>query len=510
MCKRVMTLLLIPFLLFYGQSAKAAEKEERTWQDEIIYFIMVDRFNNGDKKNDYNVDPTNLKAYNGGDLQGIIERLDYIQKMGFTAICLTPVVDNEEGGYHGYWPNDYFKVEEHFGSMKDLKQLVKEVHKRDMKIILDFVGNHTGYKHPWLNDPTKKDWYHEKQPILGEDQQSVENGWLAGLPDLKQENPEVKKFLIDNAKWWIRQTDVDGFRLDAVKHVPKEFWSEFSKEVKSVKPNFFLMGEVSNNDPTYIAAYEETGIDAFLNFPYQKEITDAFGKPDVSADRLYNEWKRDEQFYKNPYMLGTFIDNHDVKRFTRVAKENKYYPPTRLKLALTYLYTSPGIPIVYYGTEIALDGGEAPDNRRLMDFNTDEKFLGFITKLGELRNQLPALRRGTFDLLYDKDGMSVFKRTYKNETIVVAINNTTKAQKVHFTTEQLETNKELRGLLEDDLVRSEKDGYTLVIDREKANVYALAEKTGLNLPFIFSLIGMCVLFIIFILLVKRKSREHKQ
>jgi alpha-amylase len=510
MCKRVMTLLLIPFLLFYGQSVKAAEKEERTWQDEMVYFIMVDRFNNGDKKNDYNVDPTDLKAYNGGDLQGIIKRLDYIQKMGFTAIWLTPVVDNEDGGYHGYWPKDYFKVEEHFGSMKDLQLLVKEAHKRDMKVILDFVANHTGYQHPWLNDPAKKDWYHEQQPILdGNDQAAVENGWLAGLPDLNQENPEVKKFLIDNAKWWIRQTDVDGFRLDAVEHVPKSFWNDFTKEIKSIKPNFFLIGEVFNNDPTYIAGYQETGMDALLNFPYQKEITDAFSKPNVSAERLYNEWKRDERFYKNPYMLGTFIDNHDLKRFTRVAKENKYYPPTRLKLALAYLYTSPGIPIVYYGTEIALDGGEDPDNRRLMDFKTDENFLNYVSKLGELRNQLPSLRRGTFEMIYDKEGMSIFKRTYNKEVTVIAINNTTKTQKIQLTPEQLEANKELRGLLEDDLVRSTKNGYTLVIEREKANVYALAEKAGLNFTFISALVGVNVLFIIFIILVRKRGKRNQ-
>ncbi|MFX3624917.1 MAG: alpha-amylase family glycosyl hydrolase [Ectobacillus sp.] len=509
MRKRVMTLLLIPFLLFYGLPAQAAEKEEKSWQDEMIYFIMVDRFNNGDMKNDHKVNPNDLKSYNGGDLQGIIKRLDYIQDMGFTAIWLTPVADNEDGGYHGYWPKDFFKVEEHFGSMKDLKQLTAEAHKRDMKVILDFVANHTGYKHPWLNDPSKQNWYHENAPILNwNNQTEVENGWLAGLPDLNHENPDVTRFLIDNAKWWIKQTDVDGFRLDAAKHVPKQFWADFAKEIKALKKDFFLMAEVLDDDPTYIAAYEETGIDTFLNFLYQKEITEAFSKPNVSAGRLYNEWKRDEHFYKRPYMLGTFLDNHDVKRFTRVAKENKYYPPARLKLALAYLFTSPGIPIMYYGTEIALDGGEDPDNRRLMDFKTDDKFLKYISKLGELRNELPALRRGTFEMLYDDSGMSIFKRVYKDEAIVIAINNTTKTQKIHLTNEQLAANKELRGLLEDDLVRSTKDGYDLVIDREKANVYALAKKTGLNIPFISALIGVYVLFIIFIIIAKKRSKRN--
>lgn len=511
MCKRVMALLLIPFLLFYGLPAEAAKKEEKRWQDESIYFIMVDRFNNGDMANDYDVNVKDPKAYHGGDLQGIIKRLDYIKDMGFTAIWLTPIVDNEDKGYHGYWAKDFYKVDEHFGTLADAKKLVKEAHKRDIKVIFDYVANHTGYNHPWLEDPAKADWFHEKNEAINyNDQQSVETGWLYGLPDLNHENPEVRKYIIDNAKWWIKETDVDGFRLDTVKFVPKEFWTEFAKEMKSVKKDFYLIGEVWNDDPRYIADYMNAGIDSLLNFPYQKEITNAFRKPNVSSESVYNVWVRDKRFYSNPYMLGTFIDNHDMKRFVRVALENKQYPPTRLKLALSYLYTSPGIPIVYYGTEIALDGGEDPDNRRLMDFKTDDKFLKYISKLGELRNQLPSLRRGDFELLYEENGMSVFKRTYKKETAIIAINNTMKSQKVHLTNAQLAPNKELRGLLEDDLVRSTKDGYDLVVDREKANVYVLAPKTGLNIPFIAALIGIYVLFTMFLVLVKRKQKKQKQ
>src|SRR5574342_229443 len=233
-------LMFITFLLFSSLPAKAAvKKENRLWQDESFYSIMIDRFNNGDITNDVDVNAKDPLAYHGGDFQGIIDRLDYIKDMGFTAIWLTPVFDNVDKGYHGYWINDFYKTEEHFGSVDKFKELVKEAHKRDIKIILDFVVNHVAPDHEWVNDPAKKNWFHEKQDIIDwNDQNQMENNWLYGLPDLAQENPETRKYLLDAAKWWIEETDIDGYRLDTVRHVPVDFWSEFSKEVKSVKKDF--------------------------------------------------------------------------------------------------------------------------------------------------------------------------------------------------------------------------------------------------------------------------------
>jgi len=142
-----------------------------------------------------------------------------------------------------------------------------------------------------------------------------------------------------------------------------------------------------------------------------------------------------------------------------------------------------------------------------MDFKTDDKFLKYISKLGELRQQLPSLRRGTFEMLYGKDGISVFKRTYQEETVIIALNNTEKAQKIHLTREQLDVNKELHGLMAEDIIRPAKDGYYLVLERETANVYALAEKTGLNTPLIATLVAINVAFLMFLILVKRKRKQ---
>lgn len=510
MCKRVVKLLLIPFLLFYAFPVSAVEKEERTWQDEMIYFLMVDRFHNGDPSNDFEVNTKDPKAYHGGDIKGVMDKLDYIDEMGFTAIWLTPIFDNEEGGYHGYWINDFKKVDEHFGTMEDFQKLVDEAHKRDIKVILDFVVNHTGYQHPWLNDPEKKEWFHEQKDISNwENQQEIENGWLFGLPDLNQDNPETREYLLDAAKWWIEETDIDGYRLDTVRHVPKDFWGEFSKEVKSVKEDFFLIGEVWDNDPRYVASYGEAGIDSFVDYPFYEEASEIFSEPDRELGPLHDVWKRNLAYYENPYLLGTFIDNHDNVRFTRKAVQKNQHPGPRIKMALSYMYTTPGIPIVYYGTEIALDGGEDPDNRRLMNFQTDDELVKHIGKLAEVRKTLPALARGDYELLYDEKGMSVYKRTYKEESVLVALNNTTESRSVSIPSEDIAENKELRGLLLGDVSKEIDEGYEIILDRESTEVYEIKEKSGLNYGFISIFIVVPALFCLFLYFANKKGKQAK-
>lgn len=510
MKKSVFLVVLIPFLLFYAMPAGAAEKEGREWQDEVIYSIMVDRFNNGSSENDKDLDVDDLTAYNGGDFAGITKKLDYLKDMGFTAIWLTPIFDNEEGGYHGYWINDFYKTEEHFGTIEEFKTLVKEAHDRDIKVILDFVVNHVGPNHPFVSDPEKKDWFHEKKEITNwKDQEEVENGWIYNLPDLNQDNPETSDYLIDAAKWWINETDIDGYRLDTVKHVPKTFWTKFASAVKEEKKDFFLIGEVWDKDPTVIASYQDTGIDGFMDFAQNDSQRTAFQKTDQSLSWLFSNLERNETMFNKPELLGQFIDNHDMSRFTSLAAANNNHPGTRWKQSLAYMYTTPGIPIIYYGSEIALNGGEDPDNRKLMDFRTDKELIEYITTLGRLRAELPALTRGDTKLLYEKDGMAVFTRTYQDETIVVALNNTKETQTVVLEKGMIEKDKELKGLLQGDLVRSEGDTYKIIIDREESEIYALTDKTGINKTFLFAIAGILVLFAIFIvMLIKRAKRKE--
>lgn len=208
MYKRLLCLLLVPVLFLYGIPVGALEKEERFWQDETVYSILVDRFHNGNTKNDYTVNVQDINSYNGGDFQGIIDKLDYLKEMGFTTISLSSIFDNEDNGYHGAWITDYYKPEEHFGSMKKFKQVVKEAHKRDLKVIIEFVADSVGPNHPWTKDLTKKEWF-------------------TTAPKLNHTNDEVKQYLIDAAKWWMTETNIDGYYINHVNDVPKEFGRNF-------------------------------------------------------------------------------------------------------------------------------------------------------------------------------------------------------------------------------------------------------------------------------------------
>ncbi len=504
--KRMLPILIL--ILFFSSVPANAKvtKQDRLWQDESIYSIMIDRFNDGDTQNDIDVNVKDPLAYNGGDLQGIIDKLDYIHDMGFTAIRLTPIFANVKNGYHGYWVTDFYKVDEHFGSLKTFQRLVKEAHKRKMKVLLDFVTNNVAESHPWVTDPSKKNWFHPKQEIVDWNRpQEVENGWVDGLPDLNQENPQVSSYLIDAAKWWIKKTNIDGYSLPDVNFVSLSFWSDFSTAVKKEKKDLFLMGIPSNRTTVDVKKYQAAGLDSILDFSRSQDLRKVFASTDQT---LPSERVKLEHGQKS-YLLANFLDTENTVRFTRDIVGKRQFPGSRWKTALTYLYTTPGIPLVYYGTEIALNGGDIPDNRRQMNFRAEKELIDYITKIGELKNQLPSLTRGTFDMLYNKNGMMVYKRNFKGETAVVAINNTSKSQKVTLTADQLEGDKELRGLLAGDLVRSHDDQYILILDRDNSEIYALTEKSGINIPLVGSLIAVIILAFVFLFFILKRGKTNK-
>lgn len=386
---------------------------------DLIYFIMTDRFNDGDDSNNQfaDVNKNNPKAYHGGDLRGIISKLDYIKSLGATAIWITPVAENTLGGYHGYWINDFYKVDPHLGSMNDLKDLVKEAHNRNIKVLMDYVVNHISPDSKMLKEKPA-DWFNPKSDISNwNNQEEIEKGWIFGLPDLNQDKPEVKSFLIENAMWWIKETGVDGMRLDTVRHVPKTFWNEFANAIKEEHPDFYLLGEVWNDNPTYLEQYHHLGIDGMTDYPLFKGIRNAFTRFGKTDTLIHAIEKRNN--YSNPDINGIFIDNHDNKRLITYAgdKGSEY-----LKQALTFIMTYPSIPIIYYGTEIGMKGGDDPDNRRDMNFETikDSEALTFYKKLVELRGSNPAIKEGSIELLdYDSYFFSYMREKADKSVIVI-------------------------------------------------------------------------------------------
>lgn len=412
--------------------SSVSAKRDENWSDDIIYFVMTDRFEDGDPNNNMGVDKNNLVKYHGGDLQGVINRLDYMKDLGVSTVWVTPVFDSQDefvdsAGYHGYWPVDFFKVDEHLGDLTKFQELVDTAHKKDMKVILDVPLNHVAWEHPFKNDPSKKDWFHHIGDIVDwNNQYQTENGSMYGLPDLAQENPEVYKYLTDTCKYWIKETGVDGFRLDAVMHVPKAFWDRFSQDMKDFAgPDFYMVGEVFHGDPNKIGSYQNGGMPGLFDMPLYFTTKDVFAH-DGSMETI--AWKMDElnKTYDNPNMMCGFIDNHDTTRFMTEAGHNGR---EKLKLALSFLMTINRIPVIYYGTEQAMDGRteqmgvSGPENRKDMQFGKDPDMQIHFTNLAKARNQSIALREGgLLEMWRDKD-IYAFSRMHTDDEAIVVMNN---------------------------------------------------------------------------------------
>ncbi|GCE24468.1 alpha-amylase family glycosyl hydrolase [Dictyobacter kobayashii] len=396
------------------------------WTSRSIYFIMTDRFSDGDTSNDnyggFNSNTSDPTAWHGGDFQGIINHLDYIKNMGFTAIWITPVVmQHDDHAYHGYWGYDFYSIDGHLGTMSDLQQLVSQAHSRNIWVMLDVVANHTGYYN--YNTPTFPDYvdYHHNGNITDYNNQwDVENEDVAGLNDLDQSNSYTRSTLLSNINWLVNTTGVDGLRVDTVKHVPKDFWGAYAQSAGT-----FTMGEVFNGDPAYVGDYTHY-LDAVLDYPMYYTIHDVFGQ-NQSMQNIHNRYSSDYQ-YRDPLTNGLFIDNHDVDRFLCDASGNPsatWDKWPQLEMALSFTFSSRGIPIMYYGTEQGFSGCADPANREDMfnSFSTTGTLYNYIAKLNYARNSNPALQNGTQLEKWVDDTFYSFEREEGSNDVLVAINN---------------------------------------------------------------------------------------
>ncbi|MEN1970354.1 alpha-amylase family glycosyl hydrolase [Lentibacillus sp. N15] len=481
--------LIIPFFLCWTSSIHA---EENGIEDEMIYSIFVDRFNNGDQQLGDQVDVDDPQAYHGGDIKGITDKLDYIKGLGFTTISLSSIMENAKGGYHGYWIDDFFKVEDQFGSINDLQTLVKEAHKRDLKVLLEFVPNYVASTHSFANDPNKTVPNNAKDAM-----------WLDQAVQLNLENKEVKDMLLKAGDYWLEETDIDGYHLHAVDQIPTAFLQEFVDHVKRTKPDIYLTASVLRAEDLTQDAYD-AGI-PFIEDPTGQELmTDVFSHAGTPVEKLYRNWKASG---KKSDLLT--IDNKFTKRFTQDTVENERNPATTWKLVLAYLYTTPGIPEIYQGSEIPMDSPTIEKGQRLVEFNQSDQELGdFFNKMASLRSRFPALQDGDFELAGSNGAMSVFKRSDGKESLYIAINNDTSTKAV--TVDDVPEGMQLTGLLGDNIVRKNDDGtYKIGIDRESVEVYVAEEDTGLNWLFIGMIVAVFVVFILGVVLLSRKQHKNK-
>jgi glycosidase len=431
-------------------------------QNDIIYFILTDRFNNSNSRNDFLTDPTNPQAYHGGDFQGLIKKIPYVKNLGATAIWITPVYlnihrdPNQPAPYHGYWTLDFEKVDPHLytpknykeGSKQYLKELCDTLHSNGLKLILDMVVNHTGYDHPALRGesgtPIKPHWFNSPNET------SEEKKWLDGLPDLNHDLPEVADYFVNNIIDWIEATGIDGIRMDTVKNVERTFWYHFKSYVKGKYPQITVIGEVLDQDiPTLSRFQRYLAFDSLFDFALQQAIWDVFihdqslnriARPRLSENEPKGVLDRDF-LYTNQNRLVTLLDNHDLpKRFFTEALDacsgNKQEALKIFKMATTFQFTTRGIPQIYYGTEIILEGYHDPDNRRDMrwgifedgleptsKYPIEKEAFNHLKKLAKLRNSSQALQYGPLLTLYADTFLYAYLREFRGESVIVVINN---------------------------------------------------------------------------------------
>ena len=429
------------------------------FRNETIYFVMTDRFADGDTANNNiygdEYQPGNLKYYQGGDFRGLIANLDHIQNMGFTAIWITPPVMQPPGrylnldgsydaaGYHGYWGWDFSRIDPHLESKgAAYADLIRAAHARGMKIIQDVVPNHAhgGYVSPSVQ------WYSRKGQAFGLgrmfDYDADRQGWfnhsgpvIADLLDFNEDNPATVKWLIDIYKGY-QNMGVDAFRIDTVIWMKPEFWKNFTAEMHRNKKDFFMFGEAwTNDDFNLLAGYTRlaegdamNSAMSVLDMPGSSmgawgQFEAVFKGGDYSrVDAVLSQDAR----YKDATYLVTYLDNHDKPRFNG-AGEGTPAVAEQYVDALNFYFTARGIPCVYYGTEVQMAGGNDPDNRRYLGLEgikaarSNPVYL-HLKKLNAVRRASPALQKGVQTRLYAARHQYAFKREYKGETVFVFLN----------------------------------------------------------------------------------------
>lgn len=472
--KRLLSILMMMLLLGTTTHPGLASAEaERTLKDESIYDLLVDRFNNGDGRNDADTDTQNPSAFNGGDFAGISLRLQHILDMGFTAVSIGSVF--KSATYDGTEVLDYTKFDEHFGTEEDFNSMLKELHEKDVRVIADFPLAGVSENHVWAS----------KLPFSKGEGNTI---------DWKADDADVQRNLEETMVDFVKTYKLDGIRLTKTEGYSKEVLDQFIAALKESSPDLYVLsGEETDAD-----------VDAQPNVSSMEALRKSFVRVDPDSSPM-------DQFGKDHSSDLIEFDQLTGPRFTYDIVEQRMFPPTRWKVAVTALFTLPGVPVMPYGTEIAVNGKEAPESHPLFNFKTDMELKELIGNLNSLRNQSDTLRNGEFKMLHNKDGYLVYKIYDDEETWVIAINNTSETQSFALDPDEIGSQKRLRGLLDSDqIVETEDNKYHVVLDREMAEIYLVKEDKGFNVPYLIASIMVYVLFLSFLWAVWRKGRKARQ
>ena len=455
-----LVILGIGLLFAAKKDKKATVAAEDGWEDRIIYFVLLDRFENGNPGNDKSYgnpecnDPDDAHAYQGGDLVGLRQRIAAIEKLGANALWITPLYQGvpikvgRNSGFPGYWAafsDPYeFELDPRFGTAAEFDAVLEEARSRDIRTILDMVVNHAGYKAPLVTQ--RPEWFHDPKTSASLGDPEI-FGSLAGLPDFNHRNPGAAAYLIDLHRRWVERFAFDGIRMDTVKHVEPWYFRDWIAAMHRARPQLFIFGELLDESYEKFPRYLETGFAGLFNFPLRRSLIETFAKGnsvDGAAGRVREMLSVFGQAQSR--RLITLLDNHDVPRFMEEFPRGMTPEVVRerYQLALTALLTLPGIPQLTYGNEVGMYGGADPDNRRRMPewaftppFDEPDH-PGFVSRPGsvwaylhrliEIRKQMPALARGDYDEIWrqtDPKAPNVwaFVRSGAGEPVLVVINN---------------------------------------------------------------------------------------
>ena len=445
---------------------------------DVIYLITPDRYANGDPGNDSSSQlkekQNRLKkgGRHGGDIQGIIDHLDYISDMGFTQIWLNPVLENDQHtySYHGYSTTDYYNIDARFGNNELYKVLSKEAKKRGIGLVMDLILNHIGSEHWWMKDLPTIDWInndgkfvrsnhiHESvhDPHLTESQRDLlTSGWFVEtMPDLNQNYTFLANYLIQNSIWWIEYADLSGFRIDTYPYIDKNFLSIWSKRIATEYPRFNFVGEEWSSNPTMVSYWQkgsnryddyDSYIPSMMDFPLQEALVNGLlGNENWNSGiiDIFRVISNDFQ-YGDPYNLVVFAGNHDMKRiYSQLNEQMDLY-----KMAMTIINTVRGIPQIYYGTEIAMSstgdhgalrkdfpGGWPGDKANAFtgrSLNKKElEAQNFIRKLLNWRKENIAITMGNMIHYPVENGIYVYFRGYNEALVMVIINNNKRSKRI--------------------------------------------------------------------------------
>lgn len=448
---------------------------------DIIYLLMPDRFANGDPGNDdlpemiEQSDRSNPSGRHGGDIKGISEHLSYIKDLGVTSIWINPLLENnnEKMTYHGYAITDFYRIDPRFGKNSDYVQLVNQAHSMGLKVIMDMVINHCGINSWFVKDLPMKGWVHEfpnftrsnfraeslTDPYYSEiDRNLMLTGWFdTNMPDLDQRNPFVINYLIQNSIWWIEYSGIDGIRMDTQPYSYKEAMSEWARRIFEEYPDFNIVGEAWMQRESMTSFYQSgsklvgdynSNIPSVTDFPMYNAITNAFTEPEGWTEgmcRLYYVLAQDF-LYADPFYNLIFADNHDLGRvYSSINKDLEAW-----KMAMAFLMTTRGIPMILYGTEFLMEGKEHNghgDIRKdfpggwpgdslnyfagIKDLTSEQKdAYGYLQKLIKWRTTCDAVNSGTLKHFIPKNGVYVYFREKGAQKVMVILNKSDKSQSI--------------------------------------------------------------------------------